>query len=54
MDENTLIERLKQQINTGKSPSEEYDFIRQQANPTVTMSDLIEAEIKLGFSLPPC
>lgn len=53
MDENTLIERLKQQIRSGKSPSEEYDFVMQHANPPVTMVDLIEAEAKLGFPLPP-
>jgi hypothetical protein len=53
MDENTLIERLKQQIATGKSPSEEYDWVRQSANPPVTMADLIEAEARLGFPLPP-
>lgn len=53
MDENTLIERLKQQLTTGRSPSEEYDFVRQQTNPPVTMNDLIEAEAKLGFPLPP-
>lgn len=53
MDENTLIERLKQQIATGKSPSEEYDWVRQHANPPVTMADLIEAEARLGFPLPP-
>ncbi len=53
MDEDTLIERLKQQINTGRAPSEDYNFVRQHANPPVTMADLIEAEAKLEFSLPP-
>jgi len=53
LDEDTLIERLKQQINTGKAPSENYDFVRQHANRPVTTEDLIEAEAKLGFPLPP-
>lgn len=53
MNEDTLVERLKQQINTGGAPSEEYDFVRQHANPPITMATLIEAEAKLGFSLPP-
>jgi hypothetical protein len=53
MDEDTLIGRLKQQISTGKSPSEEYGMLRQYADPPLTMADLIEAEAKLGFSLPP-
>ncbi len=53
MDENSLIEALKQQVATGKAPSEDYDFVRQRANPPVTMAELMEAEARLGFPLPP-
>jgi hypothetical protein len=53
LNEDTLIERLKQQISTGRSPSKEFDFIKQHANPPVTMTPIMEAEAKLGFPLPP-
>lgn len=53
MDEDTLIERLKEQVRIGTSPSDEYNIVKQYANPPVTMADLIAAEAKLGFALPP-
>ena len=51
--EAALIERLKAQIQSGKTPTEAYSWHRPRANPPVTQPELEQAESMLGFALPP-
>jgi SMI1 / KNR4 family (SUKH-1) len=50
--ENTLIERLKETIRTNRHPTGEYTWHRQIASPPVTVEELAQAEVQLGFELP--
>ena len=50
--ENTLIERLKENIRTNPHPTGEYTWHHQTASLPVTVEDLARAEAQLGFGLP--
>jgi hypothetical protein len=47
-----LIERLKAQIQSGKTLTDAYSWYRPHANPPVTPEELDRAESSLGFVLP--
>jgi len=50
--ENTLIVRLKETIRTNPHPSGEYTWHHQLPSLPVTVEDLAQAEVQLGFELP--
>lgn len=53
LDEDTLIEQLKMFTHTGMSPGASDIRRREKSAPPVTEAELLEAEAKLGFPLPP-
>lgn len=50
--ENTLIERLKEIIRTGRHATGEPTWRRQRNIAPVTIEELVQAETQLGFALP--
>jgi hypothetical protein len=50
--ENTLIERLKETIRSNPHPTGEYAWHQQTASLPVTIEDVAQEEVQLGFELP--
>lgn len=50
--ETILIEHLKETIRTNRNPTGEYTWHGQKASSTVTVEEVAQAEMQLGFELP--